>query len=502
MHIGYEHLIQALGGLRVAGPITPCKIDRRVQAILASEEELLVPPSMEIDQRDLMGHLEFALKHQGVHLEALQAICKKLDPGLVQNALHANPNGKYVRQIAYLVESFAGVELDSHVTATAYTKLFDEDKYVTGEDRRFAKFRVNQNGLGTLDYCPIIRRTAKLEALMRRDLFADLAQFVERVGGARNLDRALGWAYLSETKGSYAIEGESPSPDKAERFVQLLHRAHHAQDLTQEYLAELQSSTITNPFHQEVGYRNRQNWLSRGGRQYAGGVTYIPPPPQQAHELMAHLEAFANAPYPSNSREALLKSLAISFGFVFIHPFMDGNGRISRFLIHHGLCRAKLLEEGLILPLSVALKKHENEYLRSLESVSLPIKRTWQINFVDHDSIDATFLGDGDPWRFWDATAAVEFGVRMAHFALDHTLSDEVDFLERFDRAYERINNSYDVVNKDLVNLIRMVSGEGRLSNHRRKRYAQSVPEHVLDAIEEIVLDEFFRGENGEEAAK
>lgn len=35
MNLGYEHLIQALGGLRVAGPITPCKIDRRVQAIVA-----------------------------------------------------------------------------------------------------------------------------------------------------------------------------------------------------------------------------------------------------------------------------------------------------------------------------------------------------------------------------------------------------------------------------------------------------------------------------------
>jgi len=498
MNLGYEHLIQELGGLRVAGPITPCKIDRRVQAIVAGERGLLAPPTMEIARHDLMGHAEFALKHQGVHLEAMQAICAKLDPALVQKALNDNPNGKYVRQIAYLFEAFTGVELDSRVTATAYTKLFDEDKYVTGENRRSAKFRVNQNGFGPLEYCPIIRRTETLKRLMMRDLFADLAEFVERVGGARNLDRALGWAYLSETKGSFEIEGEKVSQDKAQRFVQLLHRAHHAEDLTQEYLAELQSSTITNPFHQEGGYRNRQNWLSRGGRQYAGGVTYVPPHPQKAHELMAHLEAFANAPYPSNSREALLKSLVISFGFVFIHPFMDGNGRISRFLTHHGLCRAKLLEEGLILPLSVAFKQHEGDYLRCLESVSLPIKRMWQINYVDEDAIDATYRGDGDPWRFWDATAPVEFGMSMAHFALDHTLVDEMDFLEKFDRAYACIDRAYDVVNKDLVNLIRMTVDEGRLSKNRRKQYAHSVPEHVLDAIEVIVRMEFFGDDDGE----
>ena len=499
MNLGYEHLIQELGGLRIAGPVTPCKIDRRVQAIVEGENGLLAPPSMEIERHDLMGHAEFALKHQGVHLEALQAICQKLNPALVQQALDANPNGKYVRQMAFLVEAFTGAELESRVTVTSYTKLFDEDKYVTGEDRRSAKFRVNQNGFGSLDYCPTIRRTPELERLMSRDLFADLAQFVERVGGARNLDRALGWAYLSETMGSFEIEGEKVSHDKAQRFVQLLHRAHHAENLTQEYLAELQSSTITNPFQQEAGYRNRQNWLSRGGRQYAGGVTYVPPPPRQAHELMALLEAYANAPYPHNSREALLKSLAVSFGFVFIHPFMDGNGRISRFLIHHGLCRAKLLEEGLILPLSVAFKQHEGDYLRCLESVSLPIKRMWQISYVDEDSIDATYKGDGDPWRFWDATAPVTFGLRMAHYALDHTLVDEIDFLEKFDRAYARIDRIYDLVNKDLVNLIRMAADEGKLSKNRRKQYAQRVPEHVLDAIEVIVREEFFGDEEGED---
>ena len=33
----------------------------------------------------------------------------------------------------------------------------------------------------------------------------------------------------------------------------------------------------------------------------------------------------------------LVKAAVVSFGFVFLHPFMDGNGRLSRLLAHHSL---------------------------------------------------------------------------------------------------------------------------------------------------------------------
>jgi len=33
----------------------------------------------------------------------------------------------------------------------------------------------------------------------------------------------------------------------------------------------------------------------------------------------------------------LVRAAVVSFAFVFIHPFMNGNGRLSRFLIHHCL---------------------------------------------------------------------------------------------------------------------------------------------------------------------
>ena len=102
-------------------------------------------------------------------------------------------------------------------------------------------------------------------------------------------------------------------------------------------------------------------------------------------------------------------------------------------------------------------------------------------------------IASGDPYRYWDGTLIAEFGLRMAHYALDHTLIDEFNFLEKFDQAYKIINNELDVPGKDLNNLIRMaISENGTLSKRRRKQYAFVVDAPVLDAIEDVVREVFF----------
>jgi Fic family protein len=48
----------------------------------------------------------------------------------------------------------------------------------------------------------------------------------------------------------------------------------------------------------------------------------------------------------------IIRASAIAFGFVFIHPFENGNGRIHRFLIHDFLSRDNFLPTGMIIPVS------------------------------------------------------------------------------------------------------------------------------------------------------
>ncbi len=50
--------------------------------------------------------------------------------------------------------------------------------------------------------------------------------------------------------------------------------------------------------------------------------------------------------------DAVLAATIIAFGFVFIHPLEDGNGRLHRYLIHHVLAEKKLSPDNIIFPVS------------------------------------------------------------------------------------------------------------------------------------------------------
>ncbi|MYZ44733.1 Fic family protein [Schauerella aestuarii] len=490
--VGYAWIVENLR-LKTTRSFLPAKVTASTRALHNLGDQLLVPPHIAPSDEDPISHLEFALKHQKVDLESIQAASLALDPAHVQARINERPSGLYLRQIGVLFEHFTGHSLDVSSPTAKYVDLFDDSYYICGVARRNAKYRVNVNGLGPLSYCPIVRRTPAITRLVARDLFADLDRFVESVGGTKHLDRALGWAYLDETRGSFQIERDPPSDDRARRFVQLLHQAHQGMPLTEAYLAELQSSIIRSPHHQEVAFRHQQNWLASASRSAAVNVTYIPPAPEPLEALMADFMAFANAPAQGDGNNALIKAMLVSFGFVFNHPFMDGNGRISRFLVHHSLCRAGVLQQGLILPISVAMQHHEGDYLSALKSVSAPIRDLWEVAVIDERALRTTFNGSADPYRYWDATATVEFGLQMAHYALDHSLLEESEFLKRFDIARKAVERSYDIQNRDVVNLVRMAyDTRGVLSKNRRKQFADRVEPEVLDAIERAVTAAFF----------
>lgn len=448
------------------------------------EGALLVPTKLAPAQ-ELLPQALFAIKHEGVRLDLLAAALRRIPPKQLVELVRAAPNGVYTRKLCHLWEGLHRQRLpgldDLGITA-AYVPLFNPDDYIVGAPHRDARWRVEFNGLGDLSFCPTVRKTPELTRLLQKDILGQTQAFADSIDDAM-LERALSWAYLSETEGSFAIEGETPSHDKAALFAALLKRAHEQQPLTEDLLIELQNAAISNHFDKAVQFRIEQNRLQKDVVG-ATGVTYVPPWPELAVELMDKLMDLGNR--RPQQLDPLVHAAVVSFAFVFIHPFMDGNGRLSRFLLHHCLGQSGRLPPQFLLPISVAMKKHEAQYLQALTSFSKPARKLCRVTWAGDEHYSYAWVDEADSWfRYMDLTHCAEFALGMAEAALDTHLRQEVDFLSLFDRVARFINDRHDLRSSDLTTLIVTIfQNGGKLSNNRRKRFAERVPDAALDAIE------------------
>lgn len=480
--IGYEHLRRTLG-LHAFAPARPARVGP-VTYLERRDGELMVPAGVAPAADTPLDHILFALKHEGTNLQILAEAMPHVAADALLDALRATPNGRYLRLAGYLRELFTGEVLDGMpAIGGANVDLFDSARYVTGPARRDGKWRVNFNGLGTPGWCATVERTTAVQAALDSRLPERIRSFTGALDD-RLLERTLAWAYLHETRDSFAIERESPSADKARAFVELLRQAHERHPLTEDYLAGLQSATVSNPVDRAVAFRHEQNWLEGPGRG-ALAVSYIPPPPELARDLMDELMTFANT--GGEGVDPIVMASVVSFGFVYVHPFMDGNGRLSRFLYHHALCRAGALDHGLILPVSVAMKKNEADYLRVLQAYSVPGRERWQVEWFDAGQYAFRFTGHPAMYRYWDATEQVAFGSSMAEEALEVELRQEADFLEAYDAIVARVDAEFDVRGSDLSTLVvSCLDNKGVVSQRRRDQFRHRVPDAVFDLVERL----------------
>jgi len=496
--VGYEFVRQALG-LGVF-PMTRPAVVRPVTRIQPLAGELAVPAQVAPRSDDVVDHLLFALKHEGTELQVIAAACARIAPSRLLDALRTTPTGGYLRKLCYLWEHFNQRELEglpADVGGIA-VPLFDPALYLVSKAvQRDRKWRVDFNGLGNWRFCPSVRKTPEIDALLDERIVQRVESFLDRMDPGL-LDRALTWAYLDETRSSYEIEREPPSEDKAAAFVSLLRQAHDRRPLDEDYFVELQNATVSNPLLRASGFRHEQNHL-KGPATGAPGVTYVPPPPHLLDTMMDGLMQAADAaPQQQAGIDPLVRAALVSFGFVFAHPFMDGNGRLSRFLVHYTLCQTGALERGHILPISAAMKRHEIDYLAALQSFSKPARQLWGVTWIDADRYVFEPRFDPRIYIYWDATPCVEFTLRMAKIALEQDLAREVEFLAGYDKVMKDVDRRFDLVGSTLSTLVLSCHQNGGvLSRHRRKQFGSTVPADAFDFIEQSVRKHIARSQAG-----
>lgn len=108
--------------------------------------------------------------------------------------------------------------------------------------------------------------------------------------------------------------------------------------------------------------REVQNWV--GGNSFNPlGADYVPPAPEYLDELLKDLALFCNREDISPVEQAAVAHAQ----FETIHPFIDGNGRTGRALIHLILRRRGVSPE-FVPPVSLALATRSKDYIGGLES--------------------------------------------------------------------------------------------------------------------------------------
>jgi len=175
----------------------------------------------------------------------------------------------------------------------------------------------------------------------------------------------------------------------------------------------------------------------------------------------------------------------IAFGFVFIHPFADGNGRIHRYLIHHMLFARGFSEKGLVFPVSAVILERMNEYREVLESFSSP----------GLDLIDWTPTPDHnvkiknetiDIYRFFNATKHAEFLYDCVLQTIDKNLPEEIDYLLKYDEMKNFIDNTFDMPGKTVSLLITFLNqGKGKLSKRALSKEFANLTTKEVELIQE-----------------
>jgi Fic family protein len=361
--------------------------------------------------------------------------------------------------------------------------LLDPALHITATGVRVRRQRIIDNLLGNRDYCPMIRRTDRLNAAMQQQLAEEAKSIVEGVDPTV-LARAVHYLFTKETKSSFAIEGEVPSTDRTMRFVAALGRADHFDTGDKKAFVDLQNS-IVDPRYAQKDWRTIQSYVGQTASNYTEIVHFICPKPENVASLMnGWMRAVARI--EDGAVDSICAATVTGFGFVFVHPFEDGNGRIHRFLIHHSLAKLKFAPQGLLFPVSAAMLRDPKAYDAALNAFSGTIMP--KIEYEMDDQQRLTVLNKTDTlYRYYDATPQVEYLYEAVAETIRKDLREEIEFLEVFDKAMIAVQKIVDMPNARASLLVRLIlQNHGTLSGKKRRQFAELSDEEIT-RIEEAI---------------
>ena len=438
----------------------------------------------------LLGHLKFALKYEGVNLSILKALFVKIDVEEIEKIVSSQQTGSYARRIWFLYEWLLDQKLDlPDLTRGNFVEVLDSRLQYPGSIRVSKRHRIKNNLPGVRAFCPQIRRTQYLDAMIKENLSALAKKNIDKIH-PDILRRAAAFLLLKDSKASFAIENENPSQTRSERWAKIIAEAGTVA-LSHDELLRLQENLIADFRFIQYGYRNEDGFVGEHER-----ATGLPVPEhisarwQDLPELMNGLIE-TEALLMNSDYDSVLLATVIAFGFVFIHPFEDGNGRIHRYLIHHELLQKDFSPKGLVFPISAVLLERIEQYRNVLQAFSKPRLPLISWRSTAKSNVDVT-NDTIDLYRYFDATAQAEFLYSCIKTTIEESVPEEVDYLKKHDEMKQFISNYLEMPDRLIDLMIRFLNqNEGRFSKRALSKEFAALTDEEVTTIEAEYIDIF-----------
>lgn len=483
---GYGALIDAYS-LQVPVPIKLAATGER-HRITDTKAWLIMTPRHQ-PQASLRGHLIFALKYEGLDLAVLKRLFLTTGPEPIADWARDEPTGSYARRVWFLYEWLTGKHLDlPDADGGRYTSVLDDRLQFGTGGTTSSRHRVKNNLPGNPDFCPLVFRTAELQAYCDLDLAARAREIVDKV--PRDLlARTAAFLLLKDSRSSYAIEGERPPQDRIQRWGRAIGEAGQL-ELDQDELLRLQKIVIGDERFIKLGFRREGGFVGSHDRESRMPLPdHISARHEDLDALVGGMITFSHT--QAQSLDPVIAAGILAFGFVYIHPFEDGNGRLHRYLFHHVLAQRGFNPPGVVFPISSAILNRIDEYRGVLESYSA--RALPKIEWRPTDSFNVEITNStGDFYRFFDATSQVEFLYSCVRNTIDVDLPNETEFLRNFDRFRTAVEELVDMPERTMDLLFRFLDqNDGKLSVRARAKEFQLLTDDEVTQIEAIHKNNF-----------
>lgn len=489
--VGYVAIIVKLD-LQIPNPSVKTMVSEKNQRLETSTWKVFPYKYLPVDTKKkskieaLYNHLVFALKYEGVNLLVFAKLNEVLSNKEILELVNIEPLGQYSRRIWFLLEWVSGKQIKgkSDISKKSYVPVIDEKLQFAVKGFKSPRHLVINNLPGTNQFCALISKTKKIEHHLSCK-YVDINK--KQIAGIRKdiIQRASAFLLLKDSKASFTIEGESPKSKRAARWGVAISQAG-INDLTKSELIRMQQLVIENSRFIQMSFRTKGGFVGEHDRNSGEPIPeHISAKPEDIQELIAGL-IDANQILIKDEFNAVLAAAIIAFGFVFIHPFEDGNGRIHRYIIHHILARKKFSDQGIIFPISSSILNHINDYRLILESYSKPL-----LNFIEWEETPdhniAVINQTKDYYRFFDATKQAEFLFDCVKDTIENIIPNEIKYLVHYDEFKKFLDEEFEMPDNLISILVNFLEqNQGVLSKRAREKEFSKLNAKEVEQIENV----------------